>query len=145
MECRPAVGTLGPLLVRAAATLAAAALLFAGCDDAGNSRSQGAKDAAAARLAKAEARPTGLEAAMIGRWASDRSCGDAIVYVADGDLGLPADPAGAPRTSRWSVAAADRVTWTRPDGRSTFRVTELEPDSHTTIAEDGRRRRYVRC
>lgn len=131
--------------MRAAATLAAAALLLTGCDDPGDTRSQGAKDAAAERLARAEARPTGLEAAMIGRWATDRSCADAVVYVADGDLGMPGDPAGAPRTARWSVAAGDRITWTGPDGRSTFRVTGIEAESHVTIADDGRRRRYVRC
>lgn len=130
--------------MKAAATLAAAALLLTGCDDPGDTRSQGAKDAAAARLARAEARPTGLEAAMIGRWAPDRTCGDAIVYAADGDLGMAADPAGAPRTARWTTAG-DRVTWTGPDGSSTFRVTEIQPDSHVATAGDGRRRRYVRC
>jgi len=129
----------------AAARLAAvAALLLAGCNDPGDTRSQGARDAAAQRLAKAEARPTGLAAAMIGRWATDRTCGDAIVYAADGDLGMPADRPGTPRTARWS-AAGDTVTWTGPDGRSVFRVTELAANSHTALSSDGRRERYVRC
>ena len=128
-----------------ALALAAAALLLAGCDDPGDTRSQASKEEAAQRLARADVRPTGLEAAMIGRWASDRSCGDAVVYLAGGDLGMPADPAGAPRTARWSVAGVDRITWTGPDGRSSFRVTGIEAESHTTIAPDGRRRRYVRC
>ena len=140
----PAFEAARPLLVKAVGALAATALLLTGCDDAGDTRSQGARDAAAQRLTRAEARPTGLEAAMIGRWATDRTCGDAIVYAANGELGMPADPAGAPRTARWS-AAADRVTWAGPDGSSAFRVTDLAENSHTALASDGRRRRYVRC
>lgn len=140
------MSAIGGRVVSRAAMLAAAAglLLAAGCDDPGDTRSQGSRNAAAERLAKDDARPTGLAAAMIGRWATDRTCGDAIVYAADGSLGMPADPAAANRTARWA-AAGDRMTWTGPNGTSTFRVTEVAANSHTALWSDGTRERYVRC
>lgn len=128
----------------AAKLAAAAALLLAGCSDPGDTRSQGAKDRAAARLVAVEARPNGLAAVLIGRWATDRSCADAVVYAVDGSLDLHADPPGLSPARRWS-AAGDRVTWTGPDGSSAFRVIEIEANSHIAIAGDGRRERYVRC
>jgi hypothetical protein len=119
-------------------------LLLTGCSDPGDTRSQVAKDRTTARLAKAEAQPTGLAATMIGRWATDRTCSDAVVYAADGSLGLPAEPSGTPRTARWS-AGGGRITWAGPAGTSTFRVTRIDANSHTASWRDGRRERYVRC
>ena len=123
---------------------AAAGLLLAGCDDPGDTRSDRAKNEAARRLAKDRATPTGSEAAMIGRWATDRTCSDAIVYAADGSLGRPSDSAAGHRTARWSVAG-DRMTWTGANGTSSFRVTEIGADSHTIVRSDGSRERHIRC
>ena len=105
----------------------------------------GGQNEATERPAVEPARPTGLKAALIGRWATDRSCGDAIVYAADASLGMHSDPASSNREAHWSVAG-DRVTWTDVTGRTMiFRITDIAAHSHTALRNDGRRERYIRC